>query len=76
MSLSQGLCVEYAVRRHDFGEILANGRGDDYYFSEAPLPAAWIDGRRHRLLTCAGTEEMTCSECNRRVAGIYYPWTE
>jgi hypothetical protein len=71
-----GLCVECAIRRHDFREILAHGRRGDDYFFEAPLPAAWIDGRRHRLLTRAGTEEMICSECNRRAAGIYHPCPE
>ncbi|MCG6535601.1 MAG: hypothetical protein L7F78_13125 [Syntrophales bacterium LBB04] len=67
-----GLCVACAVCRHDFSEILAHGRGDDH-FSEAPLPTAWIEGRRHRLLPCVGIEEMICSQCNKRVAGIYLP---
>jgi hypothetical protein len=67
-----GLCLECAVRRHDFKEILAQGRCDDHFY-EAPLPAAWIGGRRYRLLTCFGTQGATCSECNRSVPGIYLP---
>jgi hypothetical protein len=70
-----GLCVECAVRHHDYKEILPHGRGDDH-FSEAPQPAAWIGGRRHRLLIPVGTQEATCRECNRKVAGVYLPSTE
>jgi len=65
-----GLCVECAVRRHDFKEMLTNGKGDDR-FSEAPLPAAWIGGRRHRLLTPVNAQGAMCRECNRKVPSIY-----
>ena len=65
-----GLCVECVLRHHDYKEILPHGRGGDPV-SEAPLPAAWIDGRRHRLLIPVGTQGAMCSDCNRRVHGIY-----
>ena len=67
-----GLCLECAVRRHDFKEILGQGRCDDHFY-EAPLAAAWMVVRRHRILTCFGIQGATCSECNRKVPGIYLP---
>jgi hypothetical protein len=70
-----GICVECALRRHDFAEILPRGKGDDQFF-EAALPAAWIDGRRYRLLTPIGMQGATCHECNRKVANIYLPIVE
>ena len=70
-----GLCVECAIRHHDYKEILPHGTGDDHC-SEAPLPKAWVDGRRHRLLIPVGTEGARCGECNRRVASIYLPIAE
>jgi len=71
-SIVMGLCVECAVRRHDFKEILAHGKGDDH-FSESPLPEAWIDGRRYKLLTPVGSQKVTCRECNRKVTSIFLP---
>ena len=38
-----GLCLECAVRRHDFKEILGQGRCDDHFY-EAPLAARVIGG--------------------------------
>jgi hypothetical protein len=70
-----GLCVACAIRHHSYKEILAHGKGEDY-FSDLPLPAAWIDGRRHRLETPAQEQGMTCGECRNRVACIYLPITE
>ena len=70
-----GLCLECAIRHHDFSEILAHGKGDDH-FSDSPLPAAWIDGRRHRLLIPVGNQGATCGVCNKRVPSIYLPIAE
>ena len=70
-----GLCVECAIRHHSYKEILAQGKGEDY-FSDLPLPAAWIDGRRHRLHTPDRGLRATCRECHKRVACIYLPITE
>jgi len=70
-----GLCVECAIRYHSYQEILAHGKGEDY-FSDLPLPAAWIDGKRHRLQTPDCKQAMTCSKCHKRVACIYLPITE
>jgi hypothetical protein len=67
-----GLCVECALRHHDFREVLGRG-ADEGLFSETPLPEAWIAGRRHRLVPHAGSQETTCSECNRNVASLYTP---
>ncbi len=74
-SVVTGLCVECAVRRHDFKEILAHGKGDDLFY-ESPLPAAWIDGRRYKLLTPVGRQKVTCRECNRKVTSIFLPIVE
>jgi len=71
-TVTTGLCVECAIRHHDYKEILPHGRSDDH-FPEAPLPSAWIDGRRHRLLIPASKEGTSCSECNKRVPGIFLP---
>ena len=70
-----GLCVECAVRHHNFKEILAHGKGDDHC-SESPLPAAWIDGRRYRLLAPLGVQNATCRECNAKVPTIFLPIAE
>ncbi len=70
--LSAGLCVECALRHHDFREILERGAVYEL-FSEAPLPEAWIGGRRHRLLLCDGAHETTCCECARSVPSLYIP---
>jgi len=70
-----GLCVECAIRHHSYKEILAHGKGEDY-FSDLPLPAAWIDGRRHRLQTPDRELGAPCGECHKRVACIYLPITE
>jgi hypothetical protein len=67
-----GLCMECAMRHHDYREMLRHETGDDH-FSETPLPHAWIDGRRHMLLPAIGTEGITCSECNGSVPSIYMP---
>jgi hypothetical protein len=68
-----GLCVECALRHHDFREILRRGTDDYDLFSETPLPEAWIAGRHYRLLPCAGGHETMCSECNRSMASLYMP---
>jgi len=73
--VSAGLCVECAIRHHSYQEILAHGKGEDY-FSDAPLPAAWIDGKRHRLQTPDRKQGTTCEECHKRMACIYLPITE
>ena len=67
-----GLCVECAIRHHDYKEILPHGKVDDH-FLEAPLPSAWIGGRRYRLLIPVGNQGTACSECNKRVPSIFLP---
>jgi hypothetical protein len=67
-----GLCLECALRHHDFREILARSTDDDL-FSETPLPEAWIGGRRYRLLPNPTLQETTCSQCNANVASLYMP---
>jgi len=71
----KGLCVECAVRHHNFKEMLAHGKEDEH-FSESPLPAAWIDGRRYRLLTPLGAQNAVCYECSARVPVVFLPVTE
>ena len=65
-----GLCIGCAIRHHDFRDLL--GRDDRQSF-EPPLPEAWIDGRRHRLLPATGTKGITCRDCNGSVPSIYLP---
>jgi hypothetical protein len=67
-----GLCMECAMRHHDYREILRHETGDDH-FSETPFPRAWIDGRRHMLLSRAWTHRETCPECNREAPSLYVP---
>jgi hypothetical protein len=67
-----GLCMECAMRHHDFREMLRHETGDDH-FSETPFPRAWIDGRRHMLLSRAWTHRETCPECNREAPSLYVP---
>ncbi len=65
-----GLCLQCAVARHDFKEILAHGKGDDH-FRDSPLPAAWIDGRRYKVLSPVGAQTAICNECGRDVVSIF-----
>jgi hypothetical protein len=64
-----GLCMECAIRHHDYKELLGH-KMDDHY-SEAPFPRAWIDGRRHMLLSRAWTHQETCTECNGKAPNLY-----
>ena len=65
-----GLCMECAMRHHDYKEVLGHKMDDDHS-SEAPFPQAWIDGRRHMLLSRAWTHQETCTECNREAISLY-----
>ncbi len=67
-----GLCLECALCHHQYSEILAHGKGDDHFYN-LPLPAARIDGRRHRLFVALNDEETICSECCRKVSALYVP---
>ena len=67
-----GLCMECAMRHHDYKEMLRDETDDDH-FSEVPFPQAWIDGRRHMLLSHAWTYQETCTECNREAPTLYVP---
>jgi hypothetical protein len=67
-----GLCMECAIRHHDYREMLWHETGDDH-FSETPFPRAWIDGRQYMLLSCAWMHQETCPECNRKAPGFYVP---
>ena len=67
-----GLCMECAMRHHDYREMLRHETGDDH-FSETPFPRAWIDGRRHMLLSHPWTHQETCTECNRKAPSLYMP---
>ncbi len=67
-----GLCTECAMRRHDYREMLRHGTGDGHS-PETPFPQAWIDGRRHMLLSHAWTHQETCTECNREAPTLYVP---
>jgi hypothetical protein len=62
-----GLCMECAMRHHEYGEMLRHEKGT----SETAFPRAWIDGRRHILLPRAWTHQETCTECNRKASSLY-----
>ena len=64
-----GLCMECALRHHDYREMLWHETGDDH----SPFPRAWIDGRQYMLLSPAWTHQETCTECNRKAPSIYVP---
>ena len=65
-----GLCMECAMCHHDYKEVLRQETGDDHY-SETPFPQAWIDGRRHMLLSRAWTHQETCVECNGKAPSYF-----
>ena len=65
-----GLCMECALRQHDFHELTGSGKAIDG-LTETPLPQALIDGRRHVLLPYAWTHQERCTECNRTKANLY-----
>jgi hypothetical protein len=67
-----GLCMECALRRHDFHELLGKEAKDEG-LRETPLPQALIDGRPHVLLSYAWTHRERCSECKRKAANLYLP---
>jgi hypothetical protein len=67
-----GLCIGCALLHHDYREMLWRDTGD-VHFSEMPLPEAWIDGRRHRLLPHIGSQSTVCGECNTSVPSLYMP---
>ena len=65
-----GLCIECALRHHDFHELI--GRGTDMDgLPETLLPQVLIDGRRHVLLSYALTRQERCTECNRTTPNLY-----
>ena len=67
-----GLCMECALRHHDYREMLPT-ETDDGYTPETPFPQALIDGRRYVLLSRAWTYQKTCAECDRDADGFYLP---
>ena len=67
-----GLCMECAMRHHDYREMLPHETGNDH-FSETPFPRAWIDGRQYMLLSHAWPHQETCTECNRKAPSLYAP---
>jgi hypothetical protein len=69
-----GLCMECALRLHDFHELVGSDTRNDGP-GEAALPQALIDGRRHVLLSHAWTHQERCSECKREAANLYLPIT-
>jgi hypothetical protein len=70
--VATGLCMECAMLHHDYREMLRHEMGNDHY-SETPFPRAWIDGRRHMLLSRAWTHQEMCTECNREAPTLYVP---
>ena len=66
-----GLCTECAIRHHDYVEILHGETDNDH--SEMPFPRAWVDGKRHMLLSRAWTHQETCVECDEEALSLYFP---
>ena len=71
-SVVTGTCMECAMRRHDYRQMLQYETADDH-ISDTAFPQAWIDGRRHMLLSRAWTYQETCPECNREAPSLYVP---
>ncbi len=65
-----GVCIECALCYHDFKELIGRA-AEEGPPSEAALSSAWIDGRRHSLLSSLGTLPMICRECRKRVETLY-----
>ena len=67
-----GLCMECALRHHDYKEMLRHETADDHT-SEMLFPQARIDGRCHVLLSHAWTHQETYVECERKAPSLYLP---
>jgi hypothetical protein len=67
-----GLCMNCALRRHDFHEVLGRS-SSDVRLPETPLPQGLIDGRPYVLVSHAWTHQQTCGECGRKAAALYLP---
>jgi hypothetical protein len=65
-----GLCIECALRRHDFHEVIGNNTKTPGP-PDITLPQALIDGRRHVLLSYVWTHQERCSECERKAPNLY-----
>jgi hypothetical protein len=68
--ITTGICIECALRRHDFREVMGALEGDED-FPAMRLPQALIDGRNHTLLSYAWTRQENCVECGQKVANLY-----
>ena len=67
-----GLCMECALRRHDFHQLIGN-ETESASPPDVPFPHALIDGRHHVLLSYVWTHLERCSECNGSAANLYVP---
>ena len=64
------LCVECAIRNHDFSEIKAPP-GDCQFYNDTLPPRAWIDGQPCRLSCHPSRQNLECQDCKRKVKSLY-----
>jgi hypothetical protein len=67
-----GLCIECALRHHEYSQALKCPAGEENWSDSLPS-GAWIDGRRYTLRTSFGIQKLICSECDREVNNVYVP---
>jgi hypothetical protein len=68
------ICIECAVRYHEFREIQPSPRSVKVTSGRTMLPEAWIDGKRYRLDHVA-LYHVPCDQC-RSVKGTLYTQTD
>ena len=71
-STATGVCIECALRRHDFRELIEASESGDA-LPMVRLPRAFIDGKTHVMLSSVWTHQETCAECGRKAANLYIP---
>jgi hypothetical protein len=65
------VCIECAIRRHRYREILSPALRKGVC-AETSSREAWIDGRKHRLVH-AGPYHISCTDCRQVNASLYEP---
>jgi hypothetical protein len=65
------ICIECAVKHHDFEEILHTSKSDCTY-DERAFPEARIDGEKYRLGLVA-PYHVACDHCHRVMGSLFMP---
>ncbi len=65
------ICIECAIRYHDFEEISCSSNGDGVC-NEKAFPEARINGKKHRL-GLVGPYHAACDHCHKVVNSLFIP---